>query len=64
MTLREQIDALEKELGSHALGGVPAAMLKSVILPQLRMLGEEQKAAVNGAVKEIVTVLRRIFEVD
>lgn len=63
-TLREQIDALEAELGGHGLGGVPGAMLKSVVLPQLRLLKEEQHAAVTAAVTEIVTVLRRVFELD
>ena len=63
-TLKEKLDALEAELGGHGLGGVPAAMLRSVILPQLRLLKEEQHAAVTAAVTEIVTVLRRIFEID
>lgn len=62
-TLRERIETVEKEMqGLHAHPMLDA-VLKSVVLPQLKSLPERELKNVQQSVREIVKVLKDAFDV-
>lgn len=64
MSLRAKIDQVEKELTAVKVAGPLDAILRAVLLPQLRGLPDAAEADVRQGVREIVAALTRIFELD
>lgn len=62
-TLRDKLSHLERAIpsGDHPLLD---SILRTVVLPQLRMIPEQDAAKVKDAVRNIINILRDVFDVD
>ncbi|POB11434.1 hypothetical protein [Sulfobacillus sp. hq2] len=62
-TLKEKFDRLEKELEGESMHPMVDAVLKNVVIPQLKSVPDAEAHKVKAVVRRIVKTLQDVFEV-
>lgn len=61
-TLKAKFDRLEKELDGEAMHPMIDAVLRNIVIPQLKSVPEAEAYKVKSVVRKIVKTLEEVFE--
>ncbi|WP_020374109.1 hypothetical protein [Sulfobacillus thermosulfidooxidans] len=61
-SLKEKFEALEKEIDGETMHPMIDAVLRKIVIPQLKTVPESEAKRVKETVRKIVETLKDVFE--